>query len=71
MNREKEFRVIFDPLNCFIVPEEKHFIKVILENNKSFSTWKECRSQNIIVRCINKPRDMPLFSIKFEEVENE
>jgi len=66
---EKEFEVIFNPLTCIAIPEEKHLIKVILENNTSFSTWRECQSQNIIVRCINKPRDMPLYSIKFKEVE--
>ena len=41
--------------------------RVVLENNKTFTTWNDPETNDILVRCDNQPRDIPIFGLKWEE----
>jgi len=61
------FKITCETLEKAINPDIKLIIDAILENNDSFEFSKDLITKDIIIRCENKPRDLPIHGIYFKE----
>ena len=61
------FKITCETLEKAINPDIKLIIDAILENNDSFEFSKDPVTKDIIIRCKNKPRDLPIHGIYFKE----
>jgi len=61
------FKITCETLEKALNPDIKLIIDAILENNDSFEFSKDPVTKDIIIRCKNKPRDLPIHGIYFKE----
>lgn len=54
-------------IEAAVLPSEGYFLSVIRENNESSVVYIDPATDRIYVECENKPRDMPLFGIRWKE----
>jgi len=53
------------------VPDDKSLLDAIFEDNNEFSVVTEIFPLEIfVIDCENKPRDLPLYGISWEEVKD-
>ena len=65
----QRFKMVIDILPYYIPYPESEYIKnAILENNDKFITYKDLFTNDIIVECENKPRDLAIWGIWFVEL---
>lgn len=63
----KRFKMVFDLTRPYY-PTSEYIKMVILENNKKFITYADLSTNAIIIECENKPRDLPMWKIRFVEL---
>ena len=63
----KRFKMVFDLTRPYH-PTSEYIKMVILENNNKFSVPKCATPNCIIIECENKPRDLPMWEIRFVEL---
>lgn len=63
----KQFKMDFD-LTEPHYPSSEYTKMVILENNNKFLVPERATSNCIIIECENKPRDLPIWGIRFIEL---
>ena len=61
------FKITCETLEKALNPDIKLIIDAILENNDSFEFSRDPVTKDIIIRCKNKPRDLPIHGIYFKE----
>ena len=67
-NEDKEYCVNYDFRNDNIIRlTDVDFKNHICENNQSFAIYDDAMTANKIIRCKNKPRDLPMFGVTFKE----
>ena len=61
------YKIPYETLIKVINPDIKLIIDAILVNNDSFEFSRDPVTKDIIIRCKNKPRDLPIHGIYFKE----
>ena len=61
------YKIPYETLIKAINPDKDAIIDAILENNDNFEFSRDPVTKDIIIRCKNKPRDLPIHGIYFKE----
>ena len=65
----KIFKITYETLEKALNPDKDAIIDAIFANNDSFEFSRDPVTRDIIIRCKNKPRDLFIYGIYFEEFQ--
>lgn len=65
---EKVFVIKYD-YNAVAIPSEEVINRIIFENNEKFSIWRDAMSNDLMIRCINIPRNSIIYGLTFKEIQ--
>ena len=57
-----------DLVKAVIFPTAEYIISLVMDENKEFEIFRDCKTMSIIVRVNNKPRNSPVYNLFWREL---